>query len=184
MAEKSDSRPIVESYWVFPGQLLAGEYPASSYSPEHARQRIASFLKEGFDTFIDLTSPGEVTPYEPILRQEAAEFSVQAHYQRFPIGDYGLPTIKQMQTILEHIATARQQGRKIYLHCQGGIGRTGTVVGCILADQGLSGQQALEQLAEWWRSVPKSAFYHNSPETSQQEEFVRNWREARRIIEP
>ena len=168
-------RPIPESYWVFPSQILAGEYPASAYTPQRARQRLAAFLGQGFETFFDLTSPGETLPYEDLLRQEAAELGLEVDYQRFAIGDYGLPSREQMQAILNQLDQSRQQGRKTYLHCQGGIGRTGTVVGCYLVSQGLSGQQALDQLAEWWRSVPKSAFYPHSPETLQQEEFVRNW---------
>lgn len=177
-------RPIPESYWVLPGQLLAGEYPTSSYSQERARERIAAFLREGFDSFIDLTSPGEISPYEELLKQEAAEYGKTVEYQRFPIGDYGLPDHEQMKAILDHIEQTVAQKRKTYLHCQGGIGRTGTVVGCYLVRQGLDGQQALEQLAEWWRSVPKSAFHPHSPETQKQEDFVRNWREGQRIIEP
>jgi len=170
------ARPILESYWVVPGRILAGEYPATSYSPERARQRIAALLQDGFNSFVDLTSPAEIVSYEPLLQQESAEYGLQAHYQRFPIGDYGLPSPEQMQIILDHLDQAYRQGRKTYLHCQGGIGRTGTVVGCYLVRQGLSGQQALDQLAEWWHGVPKSAHYPHSPETHEQENFVRNWR--------
>jgi predicted protein tyrosine phosphatase len=169
--------PIPQSYWVVPGQILAGEYPASSYSPERARQRIAAFLQHGFDTFIDLTSPGDSLPYEELLQQEAAEFGLQVRYLRFPIPDYSLPTSEQMRAILDQLNQARRDGRKTYLHCHGGIGRTGTVVGCYLVRQGLSGQAALDQLAEWWRGVPKSAQHPNSPETCEQEDFIRNWRE-------
>lgn len=168
-------RPIPESYWILPGQILGGEYPVISYSPQRARQRLADFLQQGFNSFVDLTSPGETLPYEDLLRQEAAERGLEVCYRRFAIGDYGLPSREQMQAILNQLDHFRQTGRKTYLHCQGGIGRTGTVVGCYLVSQGLSGQQALDQLAEWWQSVPKSAFYPHSPETLQQEQFVRNW---------
>jgi hypothetical protein len=169
--------PIPQSYWLVPGQILAGEYPASAYSPERARQRIAAFLQHGFDTFIDLTSPGDSQPYKDLLQHEASEFGLQVTYFNFPIPDYSLPTHEQMQTILDHLDQARSTGRKTYLHCQGGIGRTGTVVGCYLVRQGLSGQAALDQLDEWWQTVPKSARHPHSPETREQEEFVRNWRE-------
>jgi hypothetical protein len=160
---------------VIPGQFLAGEYPGNAYSPERTRQRIAALLQAGFDTFIDLTGPGETVPYEPILRQEAEDDGMQIFYQRFAIADYGLPDRQQMQAILDYIDQAIANGRKIYLHCQGGIGRTGTTVGCYLVRHGLSGQQALEQLAARWLTVPKSAFYPHSPETFEQEEFVRQW---------
>ena len=169
------ARPIPESYWVIPARLLAGEYPSSSYSPARARQRIAAFLQADFDTFIDLTSPEDNQPYQPLLEHEAAEYGKTVQYRRFAIPDYGLPEPSHMQAILAFIQQALSQNHKIYLHCQGGIGRTGTVVGCYLVQSGLNGQQALEQLAEWWRTVPKSAFHPNSPETKQQEAFIRNW---------
>jgi len=169
------TRPIAESYWVVPGQILAGEYPATAYSPERARQRLISLLKNGFDSFVDLTHPDEIPSYAPLLMQEATEFGLPVCYRRFPIGDYGLPSQEQMQAILVYLEQARQQGRKTYLHCQGGIGRTGTVVGCYLVQQGLGGEAALAQLAEWWRGVPKSALHPHSPETHEQAEFVRNW---------
>jgi hypothetical protein len=170
-------KPISQSYWVVPGEILAGEYPVSAYSTERARQRIAAFLQHGFDTFIDLTSPGDSPPYEELLQQEAAEFGLQVRYLRFPIPDYSLPTPEQMLAILDQLDQARNEGRKAYLHCHGGIGRTGTVVGCYLVRHGLGGQATLDQLAEWWRGVPKSAQHPNSPETREQEDFIRNWHE-------
>lgn len=168
-------RPIPESYWVVPGRFLAGEYPAVPYLVERTRQRLDAFLSDGFDTFFDLTVAGETQPYEALLREEAGYYGLPVHYQRFPIGDFGLPKPAQMTAILDAIESALAAGRKLYLHCYGGIGRTGTVVGCYLVRQGLTGTQALEQLAAWWRGVPKSSRYPHSPETWQQEEFVRAW---------
>ena len=68
-----------------------------------------------------------------------------------------------------------QAGHKIYLHCWGGIGRTGTTVGCYLVRQGKTGAEALEQLSAWWRSVPKSQYYAHSPETAAQKDFILHW---------
>lgn len=173
--EVSPPRPIPESYWVRPGQFLAGEYPATAYFPELTRKRLDSFLSAGFDTFIDLTSPGETEPYEPLLREQAGYYRLPVQYTRFPIGDFGLPTPAQMNAILGAIDASLAVGRKPYLHCYGGIGRTGTVVGCYLVRHGLDGQQALDQLAAWWKHVPKSNRYPHSPETFQQEQFIREW---------
>jgi hypothetical protein len=41
-------RPLPESYWVVPGHLLAGEYPAV-FEAEQTRQRIDALLEAGFD---------------------------------------------------------------------------------------------------------------------------------------
>lgn len=175
--------PIPESYWVHPGTFLAGEYPGTAYFPELTRKRLDSFLAAGFDIFLDLTSPGEIEPYEPLLREQAAYYGLLVQYTHFPIGDFGLPQPVQMTAILDAVDTALAARRKLYLHCYGGIGRTGTVVGCYLVRHGLSGQQALDQLAAWWKNVPKSSRYPHSPETFQQQQFVRAWRSHETRIE-
>ena len=63
-------RPIPESYWVRPGQLLAGEYPGRN-SDTATRQIMEVFLGQGFDTFINLTTEAELPPYQPILLEQA-----------------------------------------------------------------------------------------------------------------
>ena len=167
-------RPLPESYWVEPDRFLAGEYPAR-FETESTRQRIDSLLQAGFDSFIDLTRPNETITYLRILLEEAKLYNIKVHHQRFAIGDYGLPTPDIMKSILDAIDIDLKDGKKIYLHCWGGIGRTGTTVGCYLVRRGKTGEQALRQLAEWWQTVPKSKVHARSPETYEQAEFIRNW---------
>jgi len=169
-----EPRPISESYWVEPGRLLAGEYPAH-FDSENTRKRIDALLQAGFDTFIDLTKPNETVAYIRLLLDEAKLYEVDVKHHRFPIGDFGLPTPELMTSILDMIDAELLAGRKIYLHCWGGIGRTGTTVGCYLVRRGKTGEQALRQLAEWWRRVPKSIIHPYSPETHEQAEFIRKW---------
>ena len=168
------NRPILESYWVEPDRLLAGEYPAQ-FEDELTRKRIDALIEAGFNTFIDLTRRSESVPYLPLLLDEAKLYEVEIQHRRFSIGDFGLPTPQQMKSILDTIDSALQAGKKIYLHCWGGIGRTGTTVGCYLVRRGKTGEEALRQLAEWWRMVPKSHIHPRSPETLEQAEFIRNW---------
>jgi len=167
-------RPIPESYWVIPGCLLAGEYP-SQFDEAVTRKRIDALVEAGFDLFIDLTQPNELLPYTGILLEEAKVYKTEVTHQRFSIGDFGLPTSAQMNSILDAIDAGLRAERKIYLHCWGGIGRTGTTVGCYLVRQGMTGADALNQLSVWWRGVPKSRYHPHSPETSEQRDFIRNW---------
>lgn len=64
------------------------------------------------------------------------------------------------------------------VHCRGGIGRTGTVIGCFLVQTGLvrDGEEALGVIAELWKGVEKCRRYKCSPETGEQAEFVRRFR--------
>jgi hypothetical protein len=168
------NRPIPESYWVLPGRFLAGEYPGEP-NEELTRKRIDALIEAGFDLFIDLTKSNETWPYSNILLDEIKIYEAEAVHLRFPIGDFGLPAPQQMNSILDTIDQNLQEGRKIYLHCWGGIGRTGTTVGCYLVRKGKTGEEALDQLSTWWQGVPKSRYHLHSPETLEQMEFVRTW---------
>jgi protein-tyrosine phosphatase len=170
------TRPIRESYWVEPGRFLAGEYPAAPFIGR-ARARIGGLLDLGIDTFIDLTIPKELPPYLPVLEEQSKQRKIDVQYKRFSILDRSIPTRATMTEILDYIDEALSKGRKVYLHCWGGIGRTGTTVGCYLARHGLTGEQALAQLAEWWKDVPKSSYTPRSPETDRQVEFILKWDE-------
>ena len=167
-------RPISESYWVIPGRLLAGEYPGQ-YDEEPTRRCLDALIEAEFDLIIDLTQPGENVPYIGMLHEEADIYGVNVSRFSFPIGDFGVPTVEQMNSILDALDDGLQAGRKIYLHCWGGIGRTGTTVGCYLVRHGRTGAEALDQLATWWRQVPKSRYHPHSPETARQLEFVLRW---------
>ena len=172
--KKVETRPIPESYWVEPGRLLAGEFPGG-FDREVTRKRINALLEAGFDTFIDLTGPNERIAYTQTLFDEAKVYELDVKYYRFPVKDFGLPAHDRMKSILDKIDESLQTGHKLYLHCWGGIGRTGTTVGCYLVRRGRTGEEALKQLAEWWTKVPKSYYHRQSPETQEQADFIRNW---------
>ena len=44
----------------------------------------------------------------------------------------------------------------VYVHCWGGIGRTGTTVGCWFVRHGRTGDQALAEIAERWQWMEKA----------------------------
>ena len=93
-------RPLPESYWVEEDAFLAGEYPGR-FEEEQARKRIDALLEAGLNTFIDLTKPNETVPYLAILQEQAHAYDVDIQHYRFAIGDFGLPTPAQMNSILD-----------------------------------------------------------------------------------
>jgi len=172
-----DWLPIPNCYWVLKGNLLAGEYPASESEPLSA-QRLSGFLEAGVRSFLDLTSPGELLPYEGLLARLAADLGTSARHLQFPILDRGTPSPSLMTSILDTIDAELGAGRKVYVHCWGGVGRTGTVVGCYLVRHGATGREALRQLSDWWQNVPKSAYHPRSPETDEQVDYILSWNNA------
>ena len=173
------------SYWVIPGRIAAGEYPGAK-DPDEAAARLRTLLLAGIDHFIDLTGPADrLEPYAAIAADEARRLSRQMEHERHPVVDLGVPgSPREMADILDAIDDALDDGRTVYLHCWGGVGRTGTVVGCWLVRHGRTGDEALGQIAEWWRGMEKAYRQPRSPETPEQHAYVREWTEPSREDSP
>ena len=167
--------PIENTFWVEPGRLLAGEYPG--LGPEQvARARIRKLLDAGVDCFVDLTSAGELEPYESWLPGPYGRDAVA--YLRKPIRDHALPErVEHTIEILDEIDAALAEGRVVYLHCRAGIGRTNLVAGCWLSRHGYVGDAALDRLNALWQACSRADSWPTVPETAAQVEYVRDWRE-------
>lgn len=177
----SRPRPLPNCYWLPESHLLAGEYPGA-LKPEEAARKLQLLCEAGVNTFIDLTQPGELEPYESVLCDLGGSAADSCRYYRMPERDLDVPSPEVMHAILDLIESEHARGRTVYLHCWGGVGRTGTVVGCYLVRQGLSGKEALQRIATLWKVMEKRRRTPRSPETHAQREFVLGWaeHEARR----
>lgn len=49
-------------------------------------------------------------------------------------------------------------GRRVFLHCKGGLGRTGTVAACLLIEAGLAPEEAIERVRTARRHTIETAF--------------------------
>ena len=172
----TDNRPIPNSYWVRQDRLAAGEYPGSVDSRESVR-KLRALIGSGIDHFIDLTHPADgLRPYYRIAEQEARSLCRTVEWEPHSIVDLSVPARpEEMTSILDAIDGALDQGKNVYVHCWGGVGRTGTVIGCWLVRHGLTGEEALSQIEEWWESVEKKWRHPSSPETAEQRAYVREW---------
>ena len=164
-----------DSFWVIEGRLLAGPYPGAPSKTE-ARAKLEAFLDAGVTCFVDLTEEGEGPPlhsYSRLLRHVAHKRKTRVTHLRLPIRDVDIPMSWQMRTILAAIRFAIAEGETVYLHCWGGVGRTGTVVGCLLVEDGVPVEQVLTRLADLRRHTQRA--HRTSPETQDQKYFVENW---------
>ncbi|MGE0128530.1 MAG: hypothetical protein AB7U82_10655 [Blastocatellales bacterium] len=168
--------PIPDSYWLVPGKLLAGEYPGAKTEDE-ARRKLRAFLDAGVTFFLDLTEEDEgLEPYAPLLLQEAEKSNLAIAHKRLAIPDLSVPSSELMREIQQVIVSALDARHIVYMHCWGGIGRTGTVVGCYLVEQEMSGAEALAEIRRLRRGIPDG--WRKSPETQTQEDFVKSWRSS------
>ena len=169
------ARPIPDSYWVSP-DFLAGEYPGSRHEAE-ARQKLQALLGAGINFFLDLTEEVErnvsLKPYKQLLDEEAAKLGKKVEYRRIPIRDVDVATPEIMVEILDTIDAAIAAGKKVYIHCWGGIGRTGTVVGCYMVRHGMTGEAAIRKIAELRKGTPDE--WKTAPQTQAQRNMIINW---------
>ncbi len=168
-AAQPNPTPLRNSYWVVPGKVLAGEHPGGT-TVEATRERLQRLAAAGVECFMDLTEPSELKPYDP-------ELPISIEYLRKPIRDHGIPAQRgHMVEILDCIQDAVESGRCVYIHCRAGIGRTGTVVGCLLVERGLPGEAAVDELNRLWQQCERSQNWGSVPETDAQVDFVRTWK--------
>lgn len=162
--------PLHGSYWVQPGRLLAGPYPGA-WDEDLAQKKLRALIEAGVTFIVDLTESNEHQPYVSRLSIEAAVRGRQVDHRRFPIPDMDVPFPQQMVTILDAIDTALADGQIVYVHCMGGIGRTGTVIGCFLVRHGQTGSEALQEITRLRGGLAES------PETDEQRRMIRTWKE-------
>lgn len=164
------ARPLTpDSYWVVPGRLAAGEYPGTRFRAT-TREKLGVLLDAGIRSFIDLTEEGELRPYRGDLEEIAAARGIHVQYFRMPVRDLDVPDRAHLGAILDLIDRYASDGTPAYVHCWGGVGRTGTVIGCWLTRNGYTGQAALDRIAELRAGMPDGR--RQSPETPEQRDFV------------
>lgn len=118
------TNPTTQSNWVIPGSVAIGAYPDPSTSVPQ------QLVADGFNVFVSLQTEPELKkfpPYHHIL-------PVDTLWLQLPISDRGTTTDDRLLSFIKLLRYLLAQGKKIYIHCNTGHGRCGTLA-CVLLSQ-------------------------------------------------
>jgi ADP-ribosyl-[dinitrogen reductase] hydrolase len=185
--------PFAGSYWILPGRLLAGPHPLTE---AESRARVEALREAGIAVVVDLTDEGESFPgggeavYAALLGGDAASSAggsaspdgsasgagaAKGRIERLraPLRDFGADTAG-LRRAVGQVEAALESGGRVYLHCRGGIGRTGMVAAAFLVERGLAASsEAIDLLAALRAAAGETL---PSPETVEQRDFVAAYR--------
>lgn len=135
--------------WMIPGRLGAMSVPG----PED----LFRLRQAGVSLLVSLLAE---TPPDELVQRTGLRLL------RLPVENWRAPAEEQIREFVAEVRAELAAGGRVAVHCYGGVGRTGTMIACYLASEGMSGQEALDHVR---RRRPGSV------ETEEQERAIFAW---------
>ena len=136
-------------WWIDEPLVLGGSNPTTT--------QLKNLYQEGFRSIISLLDETEQSPDYDIEEVKAMGF------KRFsiPLEDFSAPMLDDFKAFLKAIHHALNQG-KVLIHCQAGLGRTGTMAAAYWINKGLSVNEAIKKIRKSNPSVVANVEQENS----------------------
>ena len=163
------NKPTGYSYRV-DDNVWAGEYPVWEWEQGARMRQLKLFTDFGINYFLDLTENGEMPPYAPFLTNNIGRHT-------FPIPNGCIPhSVKWVVDLFRIInGVLNKPETKLYIHCHGGVGRTGTIVACYyIYFKGMPADNALAEMRRRYATHGRSAWM-SAPETEVQLNFIKEF---------
>jgi atypical dual specificity phosphatase len=123
----------MSQWWIDEPILLGSSNPTNG--------QLEEFYDEGFRTIISLLDEAEQSPSYDTMKMEVMGFKRSS----IPVRDFTAPKLADFQKFLEIGSKSLKEG-KVLIHCQGGLGRTGTMAAAYWIKKGLSASKAIEKV--------------------------------------
>ncbi|MGL4813964.1 MAG: protein-tyrosine phosphatase family protein [Enterobacter sp.] len=152
--------------YFIPQQCLFGAYPT--------QDQIRELESWGVNLIIDLTKLDE---------KNIKKYQTNVDVVHFPISDNNIPENKeQFYNLVVYISKQIKDGKKIYIHCKGGHGRSGILVSALLCYiYNITPNESFKKTSEYHSTRPIHArrskmneFWKKkgSPQTKEQKQFI------------
>mmetsp|Transcript_7093 Transcript_7093/g.8180 ORF Transcript_7093/g.8180 Transcript_7093/m.8180 type:complete len:397 (-) Transcript_7093:465-1655(-) len=186
--------PTDWSNWVIKGRVMAGGYPCCLDDAENDKLLRMLLCRYGIDTFVCLQSevnlnvPPEVwragkapRPYihdarniiADLIKRKKTRPDRKVDFLHLPIPDGGITTDAAMAALSEDVIARVLKGERMYIHCWGGHGRTGTLVGIMLGRLYNLGAVAAIRLTQQYHDSRVNPQQMRSPATAMQRTQVK-----------